>query len=133
MAQVIVRDLEDVVKKGLKRRAARHGRSMEEEVREILRNAVREGETPPTRLGSRIAARFRGKGLETDLPELWGTEARSATFGPCGPPAALGSNAIPVQSGSRSFRSQHMNGVQISGSIHVITRLRHMPRKCKQL
>jgi plasmid stability protein len=53
---------------------------MEEEVREILRNAVREEQAPPTRLGSRIAARFRGKGLETDLPELRGTEARPATF-----------------------------------------------------
>ena len=81
MAQVIVRELEEIVKQGLKRRAARHGRSMEEEVREILRNAVREEETSPTRLGSRIAARFSGKGLETELPELRGTEARSATFG----------------------------------------------------
>jgi len=80
MAQVIVRELEEVVKQGLKRRAERHGRSMEEEVREILRNAVREEQAPPTRLGSRIAARFRGKGLETDLPELRGTEARPATF-----------------------------------------------------
>ena len=30
MAQVIVRELEEVVKQGLKRRAARHGNSMEE-------------------------------------------------------------------------------------------------------
>lgn len=81
MAQVIVRELEDVVKQGLKRRAVRHGRSMEEEIREILRNAVRVEQDPPTRLGSRIAARFRGKGLDTDLPELRGTEARSASFG----------------------------------------------------
>jgi hypothetical protein len=40
MAQVIVRDLEEDVKARLKRRAAQHGRSMEEEVRDILRNAV---------------------------------------------------------------------------------------------
>lgn len=28
-----------------------------------------------------MAARFRGQGLDTDLPELQGTEARAATFG----------------------------------------------------
>jgi plasmid stability protein len=78
MAQVIVRELEEVVKQGLKRRAARHGRSMEEEIREILRNAAREEPGSPTRLGSRIAARFRGKGLDADLIELRGTEARPA-------------------------------------------------------
>lgn len=80
MAQVIVRELEDVVKQGLKRRAARHGNSMEEEIREILRNAVRQEQAPPSRLGSRIAARFRDQGLDTDLPELQGSEARAATF-----------------------------------------------------
>jgi plasmid stability protein len=41
MAQVIVRKLEDSVKKKLQRRAARHKHSMEEEIRDILRNAVR--------------------------------------------------------------------------------------------
>lgn len=35
MAQFIVRNLEDDVKARLKRRAARHGRSMEEEARHI--------------------------------------------------------------------------------------------------
>ena len=81
MAQVIVRELEEVVKQGLKRRAARHGNSMEEEIREILRNAVRQEQAAPSRLGSRIAARFRGQGLDMNLPELQGTEARAATFG----------------------------------------------------
>ena len=78
MAQVIVRELEEVVKQGLKRRAARHGRSMEEEIREILRNAAREERGSPARLGSRIAARFSGKGLDAELIELRGTEARPA-------------------------------------------------------
>jgi plasmid stability protein len=81
MAQVIVRELEEVVKQELKRRAARHGISMEEEIREILRNAVRQEHASPSRLGSRIAARFRGQGLDRDLPELQGTEARAAAFG----------------------------------------------------
>lgn len=40
MAQLVVRNLEDEVKARLRKRAQRHGRSTEEEVREILRNAV---------------------------------------------------------------------------------------------
>ena len=80
MAQVIVRELEEVVKQGLKRRASRHGNSMEEEIREILRNAVRQEPGSTSRLGSRIAARFKGQGLDKDLPELKGSEARAATF-----------------------------------------------------
>ena len=40
MAQFVVRSIENTVKQRLQRRAARHGRSMEEEVREILRSAV---------------------------------------------------------------------------------------------
>ncbi len=78
MAQFVVRQLEDEVKARLKRRAERHGRSMEEEVREILRNAAREEGRSIARLGSRIAARFRKTGLETDLPELRGQRPRPA-------------------------------------------------------
>ncbi|MGI9571182.1 MAG: FitA-like ribbon-helix-helix domain-containing protein, partial [Desulfobulbia bacterium] len=38
MAQLVVRDIEDEVKEELRRRAKAHRRSMEEEVRDILRN-----------------------------------------------------------------------------------------------
>lgn len=72
MAQLIVRHLEDGVKVRLRRRAARHGRSMEEEVRDILRNTVREERAGTSPLDSRIAARFGGCGLTEDLPELHG-------------------------------------------------------------
>ena len=78
MAQVIVRHLEEEVKNRLKRRAEQHGRSMEEEAREILRNAVREESRPVAMLGSRIAARFRQLGLQADLPELRGQLVRPA-------------------------------------------------------
>jgi plasmid stability protein len=81
MAQLVVRRLEEAVKAGLKRRAERHGRSVEEEVREILRNAAKEENHPVTNLGSRVAARFRGIGLKTDLPELRGEPPRPADFG----------------------------------------------------
>jgi plasmid stability protein len=80
MAQFVVRDLEEGVKARLKRRAEHHGRSMEEEIRHILRNAVRESDRPITSLGSRIAARFTGAGLMTDLPELRGQAPQSAEF-----------------------------------------------------
>ena len=62
MAQFIVRNLEDDVKARLKRRATHHGRSMEEEVRHILRDAVKEQNQRVAKLGSRIAARFANRG-----------------------------------------------------------------------
>ena len=80
MAQLLVRYLEDDVKARLQRRARRHGHSTEEEVREILRNAVRDEGSPRTPLGSRLQARFAGIGLDGDLPELRGEVVRPATF-----------------------------------------------------
>ena len=82
MAQFVVRDLEDDVKARLKRRAERHGRSMEEEIREILRNAVTKPGRPIAKLGSRISTRFSSNGLQTELPELHGQVAQSADFKP---------------------------------------------------
>ena len=72
MAQVIVRNIGDDVKAGLKQRASQHGWSMEEEVRQILRRAVSEETQTRSKLGSRIAARFAGAGLDEPLPELHG-------------------------------------------------------------
>ncbi len=81
MAQFIVRNLEDDVKARLKRRATHHGRSMEEEVRHILRDAVKEQNQRVVKLGSRIAARFAKTGLTIELPELRGQVPLSAKFG----------------------------------------------------
>jgi plasmid stability protein len=82
MSQLLVRQLDDDVKAKLQHRARRHGRSTEEEVREILRNAVRDedGLRPP--LGSRLAARFARLGLTEEIPELRGQAARPADFEP---------------------------------------------------
>jgi plasmid stability protein len=80
MAQLIVRNLDDAVKERVRRRAARKGRSMEEEVREILGNAVAQDDNEVIRLGSRISGRFAGLGLSTDLPEFRGHAARAAEF-----------------------------------------------------
>lgn len=80
MAQFVVRQLEEDVKLRLKRRAARHGVSMEEEIRNILRDAVKQEQRSSSKLGSRIAARFAREGLRQDLPELRGQPARPADF-----------------------------------------------------
>ena len=78
MAQLLVRDLDDDVKARLRRRARRHGRSTEEEVRDILRNAANEEATPRAPLGSRLRARFARIGLDQDVEEVRGQLARPA-------------------------------------------------------
>jgi plasmid stability protein len=80
VAQILIRQIEDDVKARLQQRARRHGRSTEEEVREILRNSVRDELSAPSLLGSRIAARFADVGLEDDIAELRGHPARPAQF-----------------------------------------------------
>jgi plasmid stability protein len=82
MAQVLVRNLDDDVKERLQQRARRHGHSMEEEIRTILRQALADNPATSAGLGSRIAARFAGQGLTEDLPELRGQAARPAALDP---------------------------------------------------
>lgn len=78
MAQLVVRNLDDDVKTKLQRRARRRGHSTEEEVRDILRSAVRAEGAPSQPLGTRIKSRFARIGLEQDIPELRGQPARPA-------------------------------------------------------
>lgn len=68
MASITIRNLQDDVKRRLRIRAAEHGRSMEEEAREILREVV--GEAKPTHdLAAAIRARVRPLGgVILDLP-----------------------------------------------------------------
>lgn len=80
MAQLVVRKLESAVKTGLQRRARRNGRSMEEEVRDILRNAAHEGGIPSGGLGTEISNLFAKAGLESDIPELRGHKLKPASF-----------------------------------------------------
>jgi plasmid stability protein len=80
MAQLVVRNMEKKVKDRLQRRAARHGQSMEEEVRDILRNAVNEPESAGG-LGTEIASLFAKVGLDEDIPELRGHKIKPASFG----------------------------------------------------
>lgn len=68
MATLTIRGLDDAVHRRLRVRAARHGRSMEAEVRAILEEQLADRE-PGTGLGSRIRARFEATGgAELDLP-----------------------------------------------------------------
>jgi plasmid stability protein len=80
MAQLVVRNLEESVKARLQRRAKRNGRSMEAEVRDILRNAANEKEKPRGGLGTEIAALFRGNGIDFDIPELRGYTIKPPDF-----------------------------------------------------
>jgi plasmid stability protein len=83
MAQLLVRNLEDGVKAKLQRRAKRHGRSMEEEVREILRDATKGEESSRKGLGTRISSRFRKIGLRKgeEIPELRDIKLQIPGFG----------------------------------------------------
>jgi plasmid stability protein len=80
VAQILIRQLDDDLKAKLQRRAREHGRSTEEEVREILRNAVRDQDRAPAALGTRIAERFSNIGLQEEIVELRGV-VRPAEFG----------------------------------------------------
>ena len=69
MASLTVRNLDDGLKRLLRIRAAENGRSMEEEVREILRKALTMSASTPDDLATAIRARFEPLGgIELDLP-----------------------------------------------------------------
>jgi antitoxin FitA len=62
MSTLTVRNLDDDLKTQLRVRAARNGRSMEAEAREILRASL--SAQPRTGLGTQIHKRFAGLGLD---------------------------------------------------------------------
>src|SRR5664279_2743140 len=61
MASLTVRQLDEALKKQLRLRAARNGRSVEDEVRTILRGAAAEGDAPaasgPSKTGTQFSRR----------------------------------------------------------------------------
>ena len=69
MASIIVRRLDAGAKARLRVRAAHHGRSMEEEAREILKEALAKEKTDQRNLAESIRARFASLG-GVDLPHL---------------------------------------------------------------
>ena len=80
MAQFVVRNIENAVKARLQRRARRNGRSMEEEIRDILRSAVVEEALPTVGLGTKITSLFTRVGLKSDIPELRGYKVKPVDF-----------------------------------------------------
>ena len=68
MASITIRRLENSIKRRLRVRAAHHGRSMEEEAREILKAAVVGEKTPQRNLADSIRNRFAPLG-GLELPD----------------------------------------------------------------
>ncbi len=69
MASITIRRLDESLKARLRVRAAHHGRSMEEEAREILRNSLKETPRKELDLGSAIRRHFADiGGVDLVLP-----------------------------------------------------------------
>jgi plasmid stability protein len=80
MAQILVRDVEESVKRELQRRASQHGRSLQAEVRDILREAAN---NPPAAegLGTEIVRIVEASGLEfPEFEELRGGKPQIPNF-----------------------------------------------------
>ena len=67
MSSITVRNVDDSVKAALRQRAARHGWSMEHEVREILRQSVQDQHPQEVSFADRVNQRFQGMDAN-DLP-----------------------------------------------------------------
>lgn len=79
MASITIRNLDDDLKAQLRVVAASHGRSMEEEARVIIRQALSRSSTAGG-LGSRIHSRFAAaEGVDLELPERQ-SKPRAASF-----------------------------------------------------
>lgn len=69
MASMTIRNIDDQLKTRLRVRAAAHGRSMEDEARDILRAALSVEEKRPTNLAEAIRRRMAASGGVTlDIP-----------------------------------------------------------------
>jgi plasmid stability protein len=69
VASITIRNLDDSLKSRLRTQAAVHGRSMEDEARDILSAALTRQPTPQTNLAASIRARFAKLG-GVDLPTV---------------------------------------------------------------
>ena len=69
MASITIRNLDDELKKRLRVRSAHHGRSMEDEARDILRTALATESPPPSNLAEAIRRRFSALGgIQLTIP-----------------------------------------------------------------
>lgn len=79
MSMLTVRDLDPLVKAKLRERAARRGRSMEAEVRQILADAVNADDDRPSLVDS-IFRHFSGVDIEWEFPERSAATQRDVTL-----------------------------------------------------
>ena len=79
IATLTIRGLDPVTHARLRVEAARHGRSMEAEVRAILHEWLIPHDSAP-RLGTRIHERFAGLDGELPVPERGSEPSRAAVF-----------------------------------------------------
>jgi plasmid stability protein len=69
MASITIRNLDEALKRRLRVRAAQHGRSMEDEVRHILRTTLSEEPSAPGNLYDAIRRRIDPLGgVELEIP-----------------------------------------------------------------
>ena len=68
MASITIRNLDESLKSRLRIQAAVHGRSMEDEARDILRVVLSCGEHAPTKVGTALHVLFKPLG-GLELPE----------------------------------------------------------------
>ena len=69
MGAITIRNLDEALKSRLRIQAAVHGRSMEDEAREILRSALNQAPQGPTNLGTAINALFKPfGGFDVEVP-----------------------------------------------------------------
>lgn len=69
MASMTIRNIDETLKQRLRLRAATHGRSMEDEARDILRSALAAGEKPARNLAETVRARLAHVGgVHLELP-----------------------------------------------------------------
>ena len=69
MASITIRNLDDSLKSRLRVQAAVHGRSMEDEARDILRSSLNQEPPEPKDLGTAINALFKPLG-GFDMPDV---------------------------------------------------------------
>ncbi len=69
MGSILIRRVDERLKRKLRLRAAKHGRSMEDEARDILKSALGKEAQPPRNLYDAIRARIEPLG-GVDLPSF---------------------------------------------------------------
>jgi plasmid stability protein len=85
VAQILVRNLEERLKTSLQKRAKENGHSMEAEVREILRDALKAKNAKKVGFGTASVALFSGQGIGLEdgeeIPEIRGMRMQIPDFG----------------------------------------------------